>query len=85
MCWGVLSAYSFFRAGTYPTEKQRGVQMYHDFDHGLGRERIVQMRTEVEHNRLKASLAQAARSNEDSVTRRSMAARSAALVMALFR
>ncbi len=75
----------FFSAGTYPTEKQRGLQMYHDFDHGLGRERMVQMRREVEHNRLEASLARAARSNEDSVTRRGRVARGAALVTALFR
>jgi len=59
--------------------------MYHDFDQGLGRERIVQMRTEVEHNRLKASLARAARSDEDSVSRRGRVARGAALVTALFR
>jgi hypothetical protein len=59
--------------------------MYHDFDHGLARERMVRMRTEVEHNRLKASLARAARSNEDSFTRRGTLARGAALVTALFR
>ena len=59
--------------------------MYHDFDYGLGKERMVQMRTEVEHNRLEARLAQAARSNENSVTRRGTVARGAALVTALFR
>jgi hypothetical protein len=85
MRWSLLGAYSYFSAGTYPTEKQRSVRMYHDFDHGLGRERMVQMRREVEHNRLGASLARAARSNEDSVTRRGRVARGAALVAALFR
>ena len=31
--------------------------MFHpDFDYGLGKERVVQMRTEVEHNRLEARL-----------------------------
>ena len=59
--------------------------MYHDFDHGLARERMVQMRREVEHNRLEASLARAARSNEDSFIRRGRVARGAALVTALFR
>jgi hypothetical protein len=59
--------------------------MYHDFDRGLGRERMVQMRREVEHNRLEASLARAARSSEDSVSHRGRVARGAALVTALFR
>ncbi len=82
---GLLRAYDTHSAGTYPTEKQRGLQMYHDFDHGLARERMVRIRTEVEHNRLEASLARAARSNEDSVTRKGRVARGAALVTALFR
>ena len=85
MRWSLLRAYSFFSAGTGPTEKQRSQKMYHDFDHGLARERMVRMRTEVEHNRLEASLARAARSNEDSFTRRGTLARGAALVTALFR
>jgi hypothetical protein len=59
--------------------------MYQDFDHGLGRERVGQMHMEVEHNRLEARLAKAARSNEYSVTRRGRVARGVALVMALFR
>ncbi len=67
------------------TEKQRGAQMYHDFDYGLGRERAAQMRKEVEHNRLEARLAQAARSDEGNVARRGRVARGAALVTALFR
>ena len=59
--------------------------MYQDFDHGLGRERVGQMRMEVEHNRLEARLAKAARSNEDSVTLRGKVASGVALVIALFR
>jgi len=59
--------------------------MYQDVDHGLGRVRVEQMRMEVEHNRLEACLAKAARSNEDSVNRRDRFARGVALVMALFR
>ena len=36
--------------------------MFHpDFDHGLGKQRMVQMRKEVQHNRLEASLAREAR------------------------
>ena len=58
--------------------------MYQDFDNRLGRECVGQMRMEVEHNRLEARLAKAARSNEDSVTRRGRVARGVALVMALF-
>ncbi len=53
-------------------------------DFGLGRERMVQMRTEVAHNRLEARLSQGP-GLEDAVPRKSMAARGAAVVMALFR
>jgi hypothetical protein len=54
--------YSCFRAGTYPAEKERGPGMFHpDFDYGLGKERVVQMRTEVEHNRLESRLVKEAR------------------------
>jgi len=58
--------------------------MYHDFDHVLARERVSQMRKEVEHNRL-ARLARAARSDGDGVASRGRVARGAALVTALFR
>jgi hypothetical protein len=74
--------YSCFSAGTYPTEKQRGGLMYQDFDRGLARERTVQMRKEVEHNRLDARLARAAR--PDGVAREGRVARGAALLTALF-
>ena len=59
--------------------------MYHDFDRGLGRERMAQMRAEVEHDRLEARLARAARSDGGGVGRRGRVARGAALVTALFR
>ena len=50
-------SYSCVRAGRYPTERERGEGMFHpDFDYGLGKERVVQMRTEIEHNRLEARL-----------------------------
>ncbi len=36
--------------------------MFHpDFDYGLGKQRMAQMRKEVQHNRLEASLAREAR------------------------
>lgn len=36
--------------------------MFHpDFDYGLGKERVAQMRTEIEHNRLEARLARESR------------------------
>ena len=50
----------------------------------LGRERMVQIRTEVEHNRLEARLSRGGGS-EKGVSRRSMATRGAAFVAALFR
>ena len=60
--------------------------MYHDIvGYGLGRERVVQMRTEVEHSRLEARLARAARSEEGNVALRGRVARGAALVTGLFR
>jgi hypothetical protein len=72
--------------GRYPTEKERGRQMYHpDFDYGLGRERVVQMRNEVELNRLKSRLAKAAGLSEESGFRRSMVTRGTTFVTALFK
>ena len=53
--------YSCFSAGTFPTEKQRGGQMYQGFEHELASDRVAQMRTEVAHNRLEARLAREAR------------------------
>jgi hypothetical protein len=59
--------------------------MYQDFDHGLGRERTAQMRKEVEHNRLRARLARAARSDGDGAASGGRVTRGAALLTALFR
>jgi hypothetical protein len=78
-------SYSCFSAGTFPTEMERGAQMYQGFEQELARERVAQMRTEVGRNRLKARLARAARSDEDGVASRGWVASSAALVTALFR
>ena len=84
MRWGAFPDYSCPSAGTYPTEKQRGGLMYQDFDRGLARERTAQMRKEVEHNRLDARLARAARSDGEGVASRGRVARGAALLTALF-
>ena len=73
-------------AGTFPTEKERGGGMLHpNFERELGRERVAQMRAEVERNRLETRLAKAARSEEDVAARRGRVARGVALVTALFR
>jgi hypothetical protein len=58
--------------------------MYQDFERGLARERTARMREEVEHNRLDARLARAARSEDDGVARGGRVARGAALLTALF-
>ena len=50
----------------------------------LGRERMIQIRTEVEHTRLESRLGKGGNS-EKGVSRRGMAARSAAVFMSLFR
>ncbi|MBA2512610.1 MAG: hypothetical protein M3479_07240 [Actinomycetota bacterium] len=65
------------------------MMLYQDLDFGLGKEQRVQMRREVEQNRLDSRLA-AARSGRDAglgeaASRKSLAARSAAVVMSLFR
>ena len=85
MCRGAFRPYSCSSAGTYPTEKRRGGLMYQDFDRGLARERTARMRKEVDHYRLDARLAKAARSEEDGATRRGRVTRGVALVTALFR
>ena len=60
--------------------------MYPDIDYGLARERRVQVHEEVEHDRLRARLARAARSEEGNATRnKGRVSRSVALVAALFR
>ena len=64
--------------------------MYRDYDFDWGRERATQIRREVEHNRLEARLARARLSKhdgglEEAVVPKSLTARSAAVLMALFR
>jgi hypothetical protein len=58
---GAPHSYSCFSAGTLPTEMERGEQMYHGFEHEMARERVAQMRAEVEYNRLDTRLAREAR------------------------
>ncbi len=53
VCWD----YSCFSAGTYPTDKERDAQMFHsELEYGLGKERVVEMRKEVERDRREARL-----------------------------
>ncbi len=54
--------------------------MFHpDFDHGLGKERMAQMRKEVQHNGLEAGLAKARLGEEAVPTSRGNARGSVAL------
>jgi hypothetical protein len=86
MCRGGHRIYSCLSAGRCPTDKERDERMFHsDFDYALGKERMVQMREEVEHNRLEASLAKAASLSEEAVLRRDMVTRGVTFVSALFR
>ena len=85
MCRGGHRIYSCVNVGRCLTDKERDEQMlYHELDYGLGKERVLQMRKEVEHNRLEASLAKASLS-EEAVLRRGRLTRGIALVTALFR
>ena len=53
MSRGGHRAYSCLSAGRCPTDIEREERMlYHELDYGLGKERVVQMRKEIEHNRL---------------------------------
>ena len=80
MSRGGHRAYSCLSAGRCPTDTEREERMlYHDLDYGLGKERVVQMRKEIEHNRLEARL------SEETVLRRGMLTRGTTFVMALFR
>ena len=79
---GVFRDYSCLSAGMHPTDTARSQTMLHQ---ELGREHRAQIHREVGHNRLGASLAKVARSEENGATRRSRVARGLALVTALFR
>jgi hypothetical protein len=86
MCRGGHRIYSCVNVGRCLTDKERDEQMlYHELDYGLGKERVLQMRKEVEHNRLEARLAKAASLSEEAVLRRGRLTRGIALVTALFR
>ena len=46
-----------FKAGAFPAEKERGEGILHpNFERELGRERVAQLRREVDHDRLEARL-----------------------------
>ena len=75
-------SYSCSTAGTHPTNRARSQTMLHQ---ELGRERTLQIRTEVDHNRLESRLSKHAGLEKGVSRRRSMAARSAAVLMSLFR
>src|SRR4028118_1230427 len=84
--WGIRRGaprgYSCLSAGTHPTDTARSQTMLHQ---ELGREHRAQIHREVEHDRLEARLAKAARSDEDGVARRGRVARGAAPLTTLFR
>lgn len=65
------------------------MMLYQDLDFGLGREQRTQMRREVEQNRLEAHLSTVRPGRraglDEAAPRKGLAARSAAVVMTLFR
>jgi hypothetical protein len=66
-------------------EDRSGTMFYGGYHHQVGRERAVEMRREVEHNRLEARLAKSALAHGEDVSRRGIAARGGAVFVALFR
>jgi hypothetical protein len=74
--------YSRFRAGTYPTQNERGEKkmFYGDYYHALAKERMHTAIREREHDHLVKQLRSASKG-----TRSGVIARSAALIMSLFR
>jgi hypothetical protein len=74
-------SYSCLSAGTHPTNTARSQTMLHQ---ELGRERMVQIHGEVEHNRLESRLNKSGGLEKD-ISRRSLAAKSAAVFVSLFR
>ena len=87
----VCPDYSCFSAGTYPSDKEKGGRMFHpEFEYELGKERVVEMRKEVEHDRLEARLSEEARLakvslSEEAVFRQGKLTRGTTFVTALFR
>ena len=76
-----LHDYSCSSAGTHPTRRARSQTVLHQ---ELGRERMGQIRSEVERNRLESRLGKGD-GPEKGVSRRDVVARSAAVFMSLFR
>jgi hypothetical protein len=71
---------------TRPTDEDRsGKMFYGGYDYRPGKERAVEIRREVEQNRLEARLAKGALVYGEDVPRRGIAARGGAVVVALFR
>jgi hypothetical protein len=76
--------YSCFMANV-TDEDRSGTMFYGGYDHQVGKERAVEMRREVEQNRLETRLAKGALVYGEDVPRRGIAARGGAVVVALFR
>jgi hypothetical protein len=71
---------------TRSTDEERSETMFYGgYDYQLGNDRMEQARTEIERNRLEASLAKGTRLEEATETRRSAVSRGTALIAALLR
>jgi hypothetical protein len=78
---GVLRPYSYFSAGTRPTNKKRSEKMFYgDYSYELAKERMETSIKAHEHDRLVKELRLARKGSRSGVV-----ARSSALVMTLFR
>ena len=81
MRWGVLSGYSSYEAGTCPTKKERSEKMFHgDYSYEWAKERMETAIRDHEHDQLVKQLRLARKGH-----RSGLVARSAALIMTLFR
>jgi hypothetical protein len=79
--WGALRAYSFFRAGTCPTKKERSEKMFYgDYSYEFAKERMETAIRDHEHDRLVKQLRLATKGPSSGFV-----ARSAAFITALFR
>jgi hypothetical protein len=81
---GVLRPYSYFSAGTCPTNKKRSEKMFYgDYSYELAKERMETSIKAHEHDRLVKVVKELRLAREGS--RSGVVARSSALVMTLFR
>jgi hypothetical protein len=81
MPWGVLRAYSYFRAGTCPTNKKRSEKMFYgDYSYELAKERMETAIRAHEHDRMVKDFRLARKG-----PRAGVVARTGALVMTMFR